>query len=174
MSLTASVLAAWIVVWVATPAHAALNADREQETQTSKLRPLGEAVGLLREGLRRSATLRVLVADLETSDLRIWIIVSADEGAVRGATGFVAAAGGVRMLIVVVNSVLLPDDRLAVLAHELQHAREVGAVRTVVDQRGMRRLFEKLGHRLSPDSNYETNAAQLIERQVRNEVAANR
>ena len=131
------------------------------------------STSLLKEGLRRSATLRELAADIEASDVLVLVGVSHQPGMWRGVTSFVAAGDGVRILRVTLNARLLADEQLAVLGHELQHAREVAASR-VVDQAGMERLFEKLGHQRGPRRGYETDAAQLIERRVRHEVASNR
>jgi hypothetical protein len=75
------------------------------------------------------------------------------------------------MLRVTVQGSLAPVDRIAVLAHALQHVTEVAGAPDVVDLESMRRFFKKIGHELDPAGrHYETSAAQDIEYRVRQEL----
>ena len=79
------------------------------------------------------------------------------------------------MLRLIVNGALGKEERLAALGHELQHVREIAQALDVISAATMRRLFERVGYPVSPGSNnYETSAAQVIERQVRFDLARNR
>ena len=140
------------------------------------VRPTDEASGkLLQEGLRRSVTMSELAADTEASDVRASVEISYEPGSWRAETHFVSAAAGLRMLRVIVNGALGKEERLAALGHELQHVREIAQALDVISGATMRRLFQRVGYPASPGSNnYETSAAQSIERQVRFELARNR
>ncbi len=148
--------------------HAVLAAD----AIPTHIRPTTEAVATLLKGaLGRSATLRELAATIEASDLLVFVVVSAEPGTWRGGTRFAAVAVDERMVIVTINAGLDAREKLAVLGHEWQHVCEVAANRDVIDQAGMRRLFERIGHLAGPEGDvYETAAAQRIERQVRAEI----
>jgi hypothetical protein len=155
---------------------AGVRADQKLHRPETGVRPSDEAsVVLIEEGLRRSVTLRELAADIESSNIRVMVRLSHEPGAWRGDTRFVSASPGVRILLARINAALDKRERLGVLGHELQHAREVANAPHVVDQSGMLHLLEKLGYPSSPGSrNYETSAAQSIERQVRADLAKNR
>lgn len=139
------------------------------------VRTTDQSVTLLEEGFRRSVTLGQLAADIAASDIRVQVHFSNEPGIWRGETSFVAATTGLRILRTRINAALEKQERLAVLGHELQHVREVASAPDIVDQLGMMRFFERLGFPSSPGSrNYETSAAQRIERQVRAELAISR
>jgi hypothetical protein len=177
MGRGAAIFGAWLVTVVpGTLVAEGVRVDQKLERPETGLRSTDEASAMLiEEGLRRSVTLLELAADIEASDIRVMVHVSNEPGVWRGETRLVSASPGVRILLAKINSALDKRERLAVLGHELQHAREVAAARDVVDHGGMLRLFKKLGYPASPGSrNYETSAAQSIERQVRLEVARNR
>jgi len=68
-----------------------------------------------------------------------------------------------------------PDERIAVLAHELQHVVEVAGAPDVVDPDSMRRFFRRIGYLVNSTGNrYETRAAQQIEHRVRQEITRSR
>ncbi len=64
-----------------------------------------------------------------------------------------------------------PDDSVAVLGHELQHAFEVAQEREVNDQDTLVRLYERIGIRAGVHQ-FDTTAAQEVGRKVRRELLA--
>lgn len=128
------------------------------------------SASLLDEALRRSPTIRRLVAEIQTSDVMVMLALT-DDRTVRGRTQFGSAQDGVRMVITRISTFLIHDDRLAVLGHELQHVCEIAAAPEVRDDAAVRRLFTRIGDRTSwSRDSYETAAAVEIERRVLNEV----
>lgn len=76
-----------------------------------------------------------------------------------GTTRLAGTAGGWRYLRIVVDPDLSLNERTAVLAHELQHAREIIAA-DALTQRDVRRLYERIGRPvLGAHDMFETSAA---------------
>jgi hypothetical protein len=64
-----------------------------------------------------------------------------------------------------------PDEGIAILAHELQHAIEVAQETHVSDQAELAALYQRIGTR-SGHLIYDTQAAQEVGRLVRRELLA--
>jgi len=64
-----------------------------------------------------------------------------------------------------------PDDAIAILGHELQHAIEVAQEVSVNGQDELAALYRRIGTR-SGDKVYDTVAAQEVGRLVRRELLA--
>lgn len=64
-----------------------------------------------------------------------------------------------------------PDDLAALLAHELQHVLEIARSPDVIDSRGVRRLYSRIGNDRSATAAFETAAAQEVALQVRRELS---
>jgi hypothetical protein len=64
-----------------------------------------------------------------------------------------------------------PDDSIALLGHELQHAIEVAQETAVNDQDELAALYQRIGMR-GGDKIYDTFAAQEVGRMVRRELLA--
>ncbi|MGE0592814.1 MAG: hypothetical protein AB7G23_08580 [Vicinamibacterales bacterium] len=123
------------------------------------------ALRLLAAGMKGSPTIRALVGFLNSSDLVVHVDTStADAVRSRATTRLGAVRPGVRFLRLHVE---LGRDRdtpapLALLAHELEHAREIHRARWVVDESGLRRLYRRIGFPscTSPGAEcFETEAA---------------
>ena len=118
--------------------------------------------------LERSAVVRTLIETLERSNLVVHIQSSNDLPiGIGGTTRFVVSRGGYRYLRITIRAQLPKEMRVAILAHELQHANEIAGspADNVV---ALRQLFLQCGMR---DGNYyETRAAQRIEDLVRAEL----
>lgn len=138
----------------------------------ARCRPMGDAAALLlQEAARRSPSVTALLRTIEGSDVIVFVVISNEPGDWRGGTRLASERGKPRMLRVTVQGSLAPVDRIAVLAHELQHVTEVAGAPDVVDLESMRRFFKKIGHELDPAGrHYETSAAQDIEYRVRQEL----
>ncbi len=137
-----------------------------------RLRPNGAlAASLLAEARRRSATVRALADEIETTDLLVFLTLSNEPGKWRGGTHFASAGGSFRRLAIKINITLDRNEQIAVLGHELQHALEVARAPDVTDAATLRRLYERIGNpgnRLGDA--YETAAAQGVEHRVREEI----
>ena len=103
-------------------------------------RDVGEEGQLIEDLLERSATARALADELESTDLIVYVELTAAEPAGRAATRFVVATERYRFLRVVLSAMTHPRDRAPLLAHELQHAVEIGRDRDVRDIAGLQKL----------------------------------
>ena len=153
-----------------------LMATRQSASADPRIRPTDEpSRALLREALNRSATLSALVADIECSDVLVFLVGSTEPGNWRGDIRLLTAAAGLRMLSIRINMTLTLNERIGVLGHELQHVREIAEAPHVGDHKSMRLLFEQIGYGLSPAGNgFETRAAQAVERRVLEEITRRR
>jgi hypothetical protein len=57
------------------------------------------------------------------------------------------------------------------LGHELQHALEIAGARDVVDERGVRDLYERIGLPGRKPNQFETLEAQRVQALVRKDYA---
>lgn len=127
----------------------------------------------LRFGVERSPTFRGLLAELEASDVIVYIETSVVLPTYASGTTRLAVANGSQRYV---RIVLLRDplalNRVAVLAHELQHAIEI-ARSDVRSTREMQALFDEIGRPSPGDhASYETDAAISISRVVRLEATS--
>jgi hypothetical protein len=132
----------------------------------------------LRDGVPRSPTLRDLIAALNRSDVIVYV-----ESRGRMRTGFsaylvhrIVTAGNHRYLKVVVNRELARNHLTSVIAHELQHAREVAEAADVRSGADMEALFKRLDSGLCVliRSCTETDAAVRLEAAVMRELNGGR
>lgn len=121
-------------------------------------------------GMERSATFRGLVESLRGSDL---IVYASSELTmpmpIVGEIHFLTTAGTHRYLRVLIRADLSPWERAAMLAHELQHAREIAEAPWVWDVATMDQYYEVIGYRVGIDR-HETDAARAIAAIVQREV----
>lgn len=126
-----------------------------------QVRPLDPwATESLDRVIQRSALARELMGRLESSDLVVYIetltVMPAD---LAGTTRFMTSAGGYRYVRISLRRGMDATERAAILGHELQHACEL-ADSTATDLPGVRRLYERLGHRISRSEElFETREA---------------
>ncbi len=127
---------------------------------------------LLKRGFRRSVTFAQLMARLEQSDVIVYIEeVPRLPGALEGRMMMLPVAHGQRYVRIQIALRGSPDESVAVLGHELQHAIEVAQEPGVNDQGTLARLFQRIGQRAGPDT-YDTFAAQEVGRVIRRELLA--
>ena len=138
--------------WLVAPAHAG-------QPAVKRVRPADRAMArMLDEGARRSSTFKQMVADLERSDVIVYVTTSRELPRTElGELRFVCARGGHRYLRATIRSRLGPRDFVSTIAHELQHALEVAAHAEVVDGASMAALYQRIGR--ASCSGYETAAA---------------
>ncbi len=141
----------------------------------SHVRGLNAAARELLETARsQSAVLPALIEALEATD--VVALVTLEPLNARSLTGyltFVSAAGGVRYVQVKINWEVHPRLRVAVLAHELQHALEVAAARDVHDVATLLQLYKRIGYEVGPGK-WETDAARSVGDQVLGELSGHR
>jgi hypothetical protein len=138
------------------------------------VRPLGrEAEQLLAEARRLSPTVRRLLAELEASDLFVYVEFRIPRSIRTGQLALVGAGVGVRYLKIEIFGVDYVKANIPWLAHELQHAVEIASAPEVTDNAVVRRLYERIGRpsRSGQDS-FETAAAIKVRNQVLAELAS--
>jgi len=130
--------------------------------------------GLFDEGMQQSPTLRALVEKIEAAPILVFI-----EGDIRMPThigarlNFVTSVNGLRYVRVDIDCTLSPRRQIALLAHELQHALEIGERTDILDAEGMESLYEEIGFQSSDSGahkSYETETAKAVQRAVDEEM----
>jgi hypothetical protein len=128
-----------------------------------------QAAATLALAIERSALVRSLVAEIESSNVVVHIQFSWEVRAgIGGTTRFVASRGGYRYVRIVLSNRLKGSDRVAILGHELAHAAEI-ARSDVTDRDGLRRLMKATGYQVA-ELFFETPSAQQAERTIRKEL----
>ena len=131
----------------------------------------------IKDGLRRSPTMRALVERIEASDVIVYVGTNPlMKSHLSGALSFVTAAGDFRYVRAMINADQVPDLMIATLAHEFQHVVEVIEAPSVVDDNSLVRLYRKIGVESADrrETGWETQAAQATAAQVRRELVAAR
>jgi hypothetical protein len=147
-----------------TEAHVLDAPTRHIRTTDAKVRRL------LRRGYRASRTFASLVTRLQRSDVIVYIEdVPRLPGALEGRMMMLPRVNGFRYVRIQLALRGTPEDSIAVLGHELQHAVEVADAIEVADSDGLSRLYQRIGVRSGPEV-YDTDAAQQTGRVVRREL----
>ena len=132
---------------------------------TPHLRPLTEtARRVIERGLAESATFRDLVQRLNRSDVIVYVEEDLHQSkALAGRLSFLTVGGGFRYVRVWLQWRPFDIQQVATLAHELQHALEIGDRPDVVDQDSLGRAFGEIGHQrraaYGASGFYDTTAA---------------
>ena len=122
-------------------------------------------------GARRSPTLAALVADVQASDVIVYIEPTfALPPGIDGRLYFGSADGGQRYLRVQVRSTLQGHHLVAVIAHELQHVREVAGEAAVVDGDTLADFYRQHRDGTHSAGRFDTESARRAQRQVRAEL----
>jgi hypothetical protein len=142
------------------------------EAPTRHIRTSDQSVRrLLRRGYRNSPTFAGLVARLQRSDVIVYVEdVPRLPGALDGRMMLLPRSNGYRYVRIQLALRGAPDDSIALLGHELQHAVEVADAIEVQDSAGLQRLYQRIGVRAGAQV-YDTTAAQDTARVVRRELA---
>jgi hypothetical protein len=133
----------------------------------------------LQEGYERSSTFRELLVDLEHTDAIVYVEpgICAFGHLMACLPNVVVATGGVRYLRVVFDPSRASGNRaLALIGHELHHARDVARAPDVRTADDVIQLFRRLGfspmcRRGIPDC-FETVAARTTGDRIYDELAA--
>jgi len=136
------------------------------------VRPLDPlATSLLSTGSRGSSTFAGLLAQLDESAGFVVYVTTSPDPDRRGSIVFVSRASGVTYLLIRVCTRQILTDRVAVLAHELEHAVEISAAPApVASEEDLRRLYTCIGID-STGHHLESEAAVRAERAVHHEIA---
>ena len=127
---------------------------------------------LLDEGLRRSPTLRALVARLHASDVVVYVQCDGPSGP-DGRLTFLSKAGGSRYVVVRMAR-FSRTQQIAMMAHELQHAVEIADTPAIVDGTSLVREYKRIGYENPwsqlPGVSFDTRAAVRVGKQVLKEL----
>ncbi len=125
---------------------------------------------LLRDGFSRSPTFARLIMRLEHSDLIVHIETTMTlPPGVEGRLILLPRAHETRYVRIQIGMCQSHADGIALLAHELEHAQELADAPAVSDPSGFVTLYERIGLK-SGWRQYETEAAQEVQRRVRREI----
>jgi hypothetical protein len=126
----------------------------------------------------RSATFRLLVTALNDSDVIVYIETSVRHVArLRGHTVHrIVTEGPHRYVRIRLNPNGAEEQRIGVIAHELQHALEIARAPEVGRSRTVQDLLVRIGFTFGTRcaNCYETVDAMNVQRTVREELSANR
>ena len=156
------------------PASPGLDGGQVEAAPARGVRPLGwEAEHLLAEARRLSPTVRRLLAELDGSDLIVFVELRIPRSLHTGQLALIGTGVGVRYVKIEIYGVDCVRATTPWLAHEPQHAVEIAFAPEVTDDGGVRRLYERIG-RPSRDGvhSFETKAAIDIRNQVLAELAS--
>jgi hypothetical protein len=166
-----------IMVLLLLAAAGAAAAEAAKQPSWMHTRPLTRgATSLLAAASERSSVVRSLLEGLEQTDTVVYVTdsMAGYEDEPRAYLTFMTHAGGIRYLLVRIDSFpMLPVDRMAMLGHELQHAREVAAAPQVRDSAGMARLYRHIGFEYE-GGRFESGQARDVGIRVRNQLAGHR
>lgn len=127
---------------------------------------------LLAKGVKGSSTFAKLVEDLNATNVIVYLQVTRDLPAgLDGRLAFMTSVGPLRYLHAQVRDGLPMDLLISTFAHELQHALEVAAHEDVRDAAGLASLYERIGIRGHDHTRYDTAAARVMGRRVRQELS---
>ena len=152
-----------IILWALSAPASTLSCDH-----IPRLRPLdAESLQLLDAGIRQSPTLRQLAAELESADVIVHIMTTVPRGQQpTAALQFVTYGGSFRFVRVGIAKNVSQRRAIALLAHELQHAREVAGSPSIVDEASFESHYRRVGMVVDYGSGhrtYDTNAARHTE-----------
>jgi hypothetical protein len=151
------------------PALARSSSLPNVRTQDTALRRLIDA------GIAASPSLKALTADLEKSDVIVYVSCDFLPAGTDGRLTFTTAVDGWRYLHIQLDWRLTNQRRLSTLGHELQHAIEVAATPSVVDAASMARAFSEIGfarREMLSRQAYDTQAAMEAGERVWTELSA--
>ena len=158
-------------VLIATSAAVAVAAGPSGEV---RLRPQDARLEqLLKEGAARSATFKSLVDRIESSNVIVYVALNPMmKSTLSGMLTWMTRAGDFRYVRASISTDLTPDQMIATLAHELQHAVEVIDDPNVVDEKSLVALYRRIGQQNSQaaPARWETIAAQQAGYRVRREL----
>jgi hypothetical protein len=143
--------------------------------QSPHLRVLDQPLKtLLDRGAAQSPTLRRLVEEVETTPVLIFVECAMKlPSGVGGRTNFVTSVNAMRFVRVAIDCTLTERWQTTLMAHEIQHALEIGRRPDVDDVEAMEELYEEIGIPTVRDRahrHFETAEAMAVQRAVEQEL----
>ena len=130
-----------------------------------------ELLDALVDGVRQSPTLRDLVEQLDNSDVLVYLVLDRSPTPLSaGRISLMAAAGGCRYLRLSIAARYTGWQRIAILGHEVQHAVEIAAATSAIDQASVASLYRQIGFRTADDRSFDTPAAIAVGHRVWREL----
>lgn len=130
---------------------------------------------LFEQGVAQSPTLRGLAETVQAGSILVFVECDIRLPAHLGARlTFVTSVNALRYVHVAIECTLPARRQVALLAHELQHAIEIGGRRDIVDIEAMESLYEDIGFQSfehGRHKRFETSAAIAAEDAVTSELA---
>lgn len=150
----------------------AVPADEILKSPERRIRAMDQRVArLLSDGVRRSTTFAALVSALQGTDVIVYIEANNHLPARLGGRLLLqAVTERERYVRVQVRAALPPNQAIEVIAHELQHAIEVAQNPSVVDEKGLLDLYQRIGYLSFEDRGFDTRAAKRTGEIVRQEL----
>jgi hypothetical protein len=147
--------------------------EAREESSASSLRVLDEKLqALVDEVTGYSPTFRELLQALDRSDLIVHVTLERPHvGAADGTLQMVTTVDEHRYLRATIRPGLVARSTVAMLAHELQHARELAEAPSVRDLGAMAHHFANIGTNIA-GAQYETDKARAISLKVLREFDA--
>ena len=154
----------------------ARSVEADETWREARIRPQDPRLAeLIRIGIARSATFRDIVRRLEAGNLIVYVSLNANmRVGLAGKLTWMTKTGAFRYVRAAINTGQASNQMIATLAHELQHALEVGADESVIDQRSLAGLYQRIGRPSNAGATvgFETEAAHETGMQVRRELVA--
>jgi hypothetical protein len=130
-----------------------------------------DARQLIDTAMSRSPTVVQLIDRLAMTDVIVYVQLMISPHIDTARTAFAATTRNARFVRIVINARTAPWDQVEMLGHELQHALEIAGARDVVDERGVRDLYERIGLPGRKPNQFETLEAQRVQALVRKDYA---
>ena len=125
-------------------------------------------------GIAQSPTLRELVAKIDRTSVLVFVDCEMHMPERIGAQlNFVTSVNGMRYVRVTIGCALAPRRQVALLAHELQHALEIGERPDITDVDTMESFYDGIGFQSFENGShkgFETDAALAIQHTVEAEM----
>jgi hypothetical protein len=129
------------------------------------------ASAALADGLRRSPTFARLIAAINRSDVIVYVeSVHTLPATISGRMMLSTKGTSFRYVRIEVSTRLVPEELIAVIGHELQHAVEVAEHPHVRSEATFIDLYRRIGAGSSTGFRYDTEAAVRTGAQVRREL----
>jgi hypothetical protein len=167
-----TVAGAWLLLFAAAPAFA-----EDTRTPAHVRAENRDTRTFVSEAMSKSPAIRDLVAQLERSDVSVFVrFRPLAEIGLEGRLRFLSATGPQRYVVIELACVRLRVDQIAAFGHELYHALEIAGAPSVVNALTMAAHYERVGTRVGGSSDYsrmyETQAARDTAARVRRELLA--
>ena len=141
------------------------------------VRPDAALRDMVDEATRRSPAIRALRAQLEASDVTVYIRTRVfTQADLDGHVALLAVNGAYRYLVIELSCARSTLSQMATLGHELFHAVEIAREPSVVDNRTLAALYTRIGRQTGDTvgrQTFETDAAANAGVQARRELRMN-